>query len=344
MTFVQISHRQKLLTAICRRVPANIIIDIMENEYFLYYLNHQLKLDPDVEYTIGRSTDNHVMLPHLSVSRLHARIYWAGHRFHIVDMNSTNGIVVNDQTVTSHSLSSGDKLKIGSFNLQFIVRDGTAYEDDFESIADSPTLSLERTVTELLQNLQDPALAAKIIELKQSFDRRREELSVLAFQDTLTLIFNRRYFDAKLVEEVNLGVLTNRPVTLVMIDIDHFKTINDTYGHQKGDEIVRYIAGIICDSVRAEDTVARYGGEELAVILPGVELQTGVTIAERFRAAVEEQVFAHTDLRVTISLGVAQLGSDIVSPEKLVFAADQALYTAKSNGRNQVVAAGQHHD
>jgi len=99
------------------------------------------------------------------------------------------------------------------------------------------------------------------------------------------------------------------------------------------------IAGLLHESVRGEDTVARYGGEEMAVILPGVDLSIGLRIAERFRKSVERQIRVHTGILCTISLGVAALGDDIDSSNKMIFEADRAMYQAKQTGRNRVVGA-----
>ncbi len=311
----------------------------MDKSYFLFYLDSRQELEPGATYTVGRSHKNHIFLPHLSVSRYHASLVWDETSFKILDLASTNGVYVNNRKVNSRLLINGDKLRIGGFNLQFVVRDGNDEEEVVEPMTPSQTLAIERTVAELLQNVQDPALAAKIMDLKHSFEKRTKELSDLAFRDKLTRIFNRRYFDEKLSEDVNNALTTLRPLCLVMIDIDHFKMFNDTYGHQTGDEVMRVVAGILCNNVRSDDTVARYGGEEIAVILPGVEISRGLKIAERFRTLVSDVTLDQIGVQVTISLGVAVLSESISTAPSLIQAADNALYRAKQNGRNQVVMA-----
>jgi diguanylate cyclase (GGDEF)-like protein len=170
-----------------------------------------------------------------------------------------------------------------------------------------------------------------------------------AITDGLTGLFNRRYFDQRLVEEVARAQRTSSAIALLMVDIDHFKVVNDTYGHPCGDDVLVQVAQIVRDSVRTSDVVCRYGGEEIAVVLPesttrpllqGAEV--GQRVAERMRAAVAGHVFrsAEKDLpvRVTISIGV---GSSVdvqeLSAHDLLALADQALYAAKDAGRDRVV-------
>jgi diguanylate cyclase (GGDEF)-like protein len=171
------------------------------------------------------------------------------------------------------------------------------------------------------------------------------ELERLATRDGLTGVANRRSFDGTLNMEWRRASRESRALSLLMIDVDHFKRYNDTYGHQGGDDCLRRVAGAMSDSVkRSSDAVARYGGEEFAILLPATDPAGAGVVAERIRAAVEALRLPHSgsDIagHVTVSIGVASatVTSDGV-PTQLVGAADAALYRAKKEGRNRVVAA-----
>lgn len=123
-------------------------------------------------------------------------------------------------------------------------------------------------------------------------------------------------------------------MTLMMIDVDRFKSYNDTFGHPAGDEALRIVAGILKENLRGADVAARYGGEEFAVLLPQTTVEEAVQIAERIRRQIERCSFPHR--RVTASIGIASSGPDISTPDDLIWAADRALYQAKELGRNMV--------
>jgi diguanylate cyclase (GGDEF)-like protein len=156
--------------------------------------------------------------------------------------------------------------------------------------------------------------------------------------DALTGLWNRRYFDDRLEAEFSLARRSPRPLAVLMIDIDKFKPINDTFGHATGDEVLRRVANLLCDSVRTEDIVCRYGGEEFAIIAPTIS-GASITVAERLRAAVESLaiVAAGKQLKVTVSIGVAF--HDTAPDVSLIKQADEALYRAKQSGRNRVEVA-----
>jgi diguanylate cyclase (GGDEF)-like protein len=154
--------------------------------------------------------------------------------------------------------------------------------------------------------------------------------------DGLTRLANRRAFDERLAEETARAAAGGPPVTLIMIDLDHFKRLNDNHGHQAGDEVLRLVAQVLRDNGPAGSVPARYGGEELALILPGTGPGEGVEVAERIRAAIAT---APGPVPVTASLGVAWGPGSGGSPHELLAAADAALYEAKRGGRNRVVPA-----
>ena len=164
----------------------------------------------------------------------------------------------------------------------------------------------------------------------------------LAGLDSLTGIANRRAFDGILATEWRRAIRFGRPISLLIVDIDHFKQFNDSLGHQRGDECLRKVAGTLaCGAHRAGDVVARYGGDEFAVILPGIDRGAAAAIAEKIRAAVEDERIPHplssAAAHVTLSIGIAtsapRMGENL---EKLVCFADVALYRAKERGRNRV--------
>ena len=162
-----------------------------------------------------------------------------------------------------------------------------------------------------------------------------------ATRDGLTRIFNKKYFMDTLRKEFAYCLRHRVPLSLVMFDVDHFKKINDTYGHPAGDYVLQRIAAKIMETVRAEDLYARYGGEEFALMLRESADDKALRCAERCRRAVDgaEFTFNGTPIKVTISLGVSTLfDSDFASPEDLIAAADKYLYRAKRGGRNRVDA------
>lgn len=159
-----------------------------------------------------------------------------------------------------------------------------------------------------------------------------------ATEDMLTGLPNRRALETRLILECHRSEIANRSLCVVMMDIDYFKSINDTFGHLAGDEVLRCVAGMIQKQLRAEDFAARYGGEEFTLILPNTRLEEGVAVAERIRTSIGDSRFAISSgppIQVTVSLGVAQ---SRVAESGLILlkAADLALYDAKRQGRNQV--------
>ena len=164
-----------------------------------------------------------------------------------------------------------------------------------------------------------------------------------ATRDGLTGVYNKKYLLDALEKEFAYCQRHGVPLSLVMFDVDHFKRINDTWGHPAGDYVLRLLAERVADTVRTEDVLARYGGEEFAVLLRGEREDRAVACAERCRRAVEqtEFVFEGNRMPVTISLGVATaLGSGPQSAAELVAAADRQLYRSKQGGRNRTTSAG----
>ena len=179
---------------------------------------------------------------------------------------------------------------------------------------------------------------AQVIEMTKADNAR---LEALALTDPLTLVLNRRALVNRLMAEVDRARRYESVVTILMIDLDHFKGVNDTYGHLAGDQVLRDVAQLLQHEVRSVDIVARYGGEEFIVVLPETSTEGGVTFAERIRERIEARTFESTghSLLLTTSIGVASFPSArVASMEELVARADEALYRAKAEGRNRVRA------
>jgi len=180
-----------------------------------------------------------------------------------------------------------------------------------------------------------------LTRLKQSqheITRQNRELQVLATRDPLTGVLNRRSMFEGLVTLLREAAQEEQPLSCIMVDIDHFKSINDRFGHAAGDKVIKLLAWILVETVRAEDFVGRYGGEEFCVILPGTDEAGAVEIAERMRVAVRDGKSAKftSAIQVTASFGVSCSTDGTLNPGELVDHADKALYIAKESGRNRV--------
>ena len=190
-----------------------------------------------------------------------------------------------------------------------------------------------------------------VVSMRDFNDRKQfeDQMAALAMTDGLTGVLNRRAFDEALAREWTHTVQTSGQMSLLLLDIDHFKDFNDTYGHQAGDDCLRVVAVAIRNALgRPTDLLARYGGEEFAVILPDVEASGAVEVAGRIRQAIADVKIPHLKNqtgggKVTASVGAAtalsRSGGTIRMPEGLLLAADAALYKAKRNGRNRVDTA-----
>lgn len=184
------------------------------------------------------------------------------------------------------------------------------------------------------------------IRRRRYHDKLREMLQrsvALAYTDTLTGVYNRRYMNAHLDRKIIEIAETVKPVSLLMFDIDHFKPINDTHGHNAGDEVLKELARRVSRGVRDIDLVSRYGGEEFVIIMPDADIEVALSVAERVRALVADAPFeiagGDKSLTVTISVGVATTRDPTETTESLVGRADEALYSAKARGRNCVSSA-----
>lgn len=172
--------------------------------------------------------------------------------------------------------------------------------------------------------------------------RLREALRTQSIKDPLTGLYNRRYLEETMEREIRRAVRAEQGLGVLMLDLDHFKKFNDTQGHDAGDTVLRETASFLLKSVRAEDIVCRFGGEEFVVILPVADLKVTQARAERIRTRLRELPVMHQGQSlgmVTVSVGVAELPQHGASAKELLEAADAALYRAKREGRDRVVAA-----
>jgi diguanylate cyclase (GGDEF)-like protein len=189
-----------------------------------------------------------------------------------------------------------------------------------------------------------------VLVMRDVTERKKLEaqLSALALTDSLTGLLNRRAFDEALEREWKRTLRDGSEISLLLLDIDHFKQFNDQYGHQAGDDCLRAVAAAVTEAVRITDTVARYGGEEITVILPSTFTAGAVEVAEKIRASIEAlrlplEGNPEGGNWVTVSVGVAtalaRVGGTMRMPESLLLAADNAMYKAKHEGRNRVATA-----
>ena len=199
---------------------------------------------------------------------------------------------------------------------------------------------------------ETPQLEASELSFKTTFAgqvglsianiRLREALRTQSIRDALTGLYNRRYLEETLDREVRRAARAAQSLGVLMIDLDHFKSFNDTYGHEAGDAVLRETGQFLSSGIRAEDYVCRFGGEEFFVILPTADMEASRARAERLRSKMREQTVMYQGRslgRVTISVGVAAFPEQGTSPKELMAAADAALYEAKRGGRDQVAVA-----
>ena len=234
-------------------------------------------------------------------------------------------------------------LLAGSF---FVMAAGLfwmAFTAWFEPETLLPTYGLSAAPGVSLMAFYAVTIASSFAFLLMHKERADRETHELATTDSLTGVYNRRTFKELSEPLLSRARRTRQPVSLLLLDIDHFKRVNDTHGHLAGDEILARFATLVRKCLRKEDLLARFGGEEFVVLLPGAAQQAGLGLAERIREEVEEAVL-HIDgkeVRVTVSIGVAAENAErIPSLDLLLGRADEALYRAKSAGRNRVVAHG----
>lgn len=262
------------------------------------------------EVIIGRAIEADVRLNDSRASRLHARISSKVDpktnttNYHITDLGSTNGTLVNGEVITDVSLSDGDKIVIGDHLFRFDMLD----------------------------------------EIDREF---QQQIHRLIAHDELTGLLTSKSFFSELRREAARAEADSRPFCVLMMDLDHFKEVNDTYGHLVGSKTLEETGRVIKEALRAGDVASRFGGEEFAAFLLDANYAQGLVAAERVRVAVEQEEFPASRMnspderathRITISIGVAAYPDDATDPIHLVELADSALYRAKRSGRNRISA------
>jgi len=191
----------------------------------------------------------------------------------------------------------------------------------------------------LANDVQALESVADILATATQNARYVDRVRQLAYRDGLTGVFNRRYFESRLIDEVTRAARYGGGVSVLMIDLDHFKKINDEFGHMLGDDVLRAVSSIFVRQLRKVDVVCRYGGEEFAVVLPATQGASAAAVAEKLRRVVANAELPGVPYPVTVSIGVAEFPVHGITRDDIVGAADAALYDAKAAGRNQVCLA-----
>lgn len=314
----------------------------MKKKQFLLLLDSgkvtkQIPIDKDY-FSIGRAEDADLVLTGSDVSRIHAAVRFLNGQYIIEDLNSTNGTVVNSQKVQKQVLNHGDEIILGEHSLVF--DDGShalPYVEETEiTRRGQETAILSDKFSSLEKKIGDGALKKEFREIEKFVRKSRKRLATLAHADKLTGLFNRQYFDKFAKQEIERARSSHRNLSVLFIDIDHFKEVNDTHGHRTGDEVLRAVAWLVQKACRKTDLVARYGGEEIVVVLPNSHSSDACKIAEEVREIIERQIKGLMDIPVTVSIGVATCPDDGETLKSILHSADQALYEAKRSGRNRI--------
>ena len=265
------------------------------------YVGKQWPVDkPDM--IIGRAMTSGVFVDDRSVSRSHAKLSLLSGDVFILDLESSNRTVVNDDALpplVPVKLNNNDQIKTGNVLFKFLERG-----------------SIEAHAIEQLQTKSE--------------------------KDPLTNIFNKGALHIKGAESFKRAKLLKVPMSIAVFDIDHFKKVNDTYGHTAGDYVLKEMASVIGTKlIRLDDYFARYGGEEFVVLLFGSNLTQAMEIGERLRATIEGHSFIYQNVRlpITISVGVATKEGEMATWEELFSKADEEMYKSKHAGRNRVTPA-----
>ena len=239
---------------------------------------------------------------------------------------------IEGQSVPDYWVSVRDKTRF----LEHLRRRGRVDDMETELRSQSGRVFWARVSAQRLRFAGEDALLGALVDITDQ-RRAQDRLRELATRDSLTDVYNRRHLEEIARKELARSERNGRPLTMAMLDVDHFKQINDTYGHQVGDEVLCEIARRFAKSIRASDILGRYGGEEFVVIFPETNLEEARVVSERLLTAVAGQPIAagRGAISVTVSIGLTTFvsGQDM---ERVIERADAALYVAKANGRNQV--------
>lgn len=284
-------------------------------------------------YTIGRTNDCDLILPSTGVSRHHASVEKVGKKFYIEDLSSTNGTIINGKRITRIVLKPGDEIEICDYRLVFDLKTHGTSETQID-FKGGETSKLEGIYNQIRNRIKNIDLEKEFDKYHKIVKKSRRRLSDRVNLDSLTGIYNRGFFEKKITEYMK----AKKPFSLIMLDIDHFKKVNDKHGHQKGDDVLRAVAFLIKNSCRITDFCARFGGEEFAIIFPEMDLATAQNVSEDIRQAIKDRSSEITGIPITISIGVANYPDHAKTKKNIINAADQALYKSKEDGRDRVTA------
>ncbi|MCW8994218.1 MAG: diguanylate cyclase [Psychromonas sp.] len=205
----------------------------------------------------------------------------------------------------------------------------------YQNVTFLPLSDITGNVTQICMIIYD---VTDVALNKKAFQEANCKLEQLSHTDSLTQLYNQGYWRECCCSEYKRHTRTQQPSSLIMLDIDHFKQINDTYGHPFGDEVIRQVANCLRKNMRETDIAGRYGGEEFTLILVDTDLQNARLVAERIRVAIESYQFSYQgkQVKVTASLGIAHITGNIPDYKSWIKRADMGLYIAKNSGRNQI--------
>lgn len=279
-------------------------------------------------------------------------LFTMAHILALVGLLPPNGWVINGQMLGMFaefvllSMALAERInaerthRIQAQKVALVAFEALAQERESHLQAQQQALGAQKRANEMLE-AQVHERTKALQEAKRGLEQVNEQLTRMSITDAMTQLSNRGHFDLVIDEEIRRAQRIEKPLSVMLLDIDHFKQVNDTYGHAFGDECLRLVAATLKQhGQRAGDVVARYGGEEFVMALPGIDSQQADEQAERIRAAVAklQPICGDTRLALSVSIGVATLQPPMAcTATQLLAAADIALYRAKRNGRNQVV-------
>ena len=208
----------------------------------------------------------------------------------------------------------------------------------YQNITLIPLIGVNSTVSQVCLMVYD---VTEIATRKKELEAANRTLKTLSRTDSLTSLYNRGFWEENLILEFLRCQRNQRPSSLILFDIDHFKEFNDTHGHQAGDQVLRVVGAELNNLCRTTDTAGRYGGEEFGIILPDTNREQALVFAERLRIKIHDTAVAWEteSLSVTISIGISEFAADMQSHQDWIEKSDTALYAAKERGRNQSVCA-----
>jgi diguanylate cyclase (GGDEF)-like protein len=223
-----------------------------------------------------------------------------------------------------------------------LVEAQDVFDTDLSDYSYSDTLLDNAKETLMMMNLQTLQQADKLQETTEVLESRTRELEERSRRDGLTRLYNRAYLDQKLSHEFTMANDRDWSMVVMFVDLDHFKRVNDTHGHQAGDQVLQRAASALVEGTRDDDIVARYGGEEFVIVMPGHGRKSAHIVAERLVNSFRAMGHTVNDgkvINVTVSIGLSILGEgeNFSSVEDMLEAADKALYVAKKSGRNRYV-------